>query len=83
MIPSPPDGFAGTRAAEPSFPAVRDFPPDHMRFVGRKPEVRLRRIEDLKHGTNPAKKAGGQKTSLRWVLEKMHANLRYHLTNHH
>ncbi len=25
-----------------SFPAERDFPSDHIRFVGRKPQVRLR-----------------------------------------
>ena len=37
-------------------PALRDFPSDPMQFVGRKPEVRLRRIEDLKRGTNPAKR---------------------------
>ena len=36
QIPSSPDGFAGTGAAGPSF----------------KPQVRLRRIEDLKQGTN-------------------------------
>jgi hypothetical protein len=35
-IPSSPKGFAGTRAAGPSF----------------KPQVRLRLIEDLKRGTN-------------------------------
>jgi hypothetical protein len=35
-IPSSPKGFAETRAAGPSF----------------KPQVRLRRIEDLKRGTN-------------------------------
>jgi hypothetical protein len=29
-----------------------DFPPDPIIFVGRKPQVRLRRIEDLKRGTN-------------------------------
>jgi hypothetical protein len=33
-------------------PAERDFPPDPIIFVGRKPQVRLRRIEDLKRGTN-------------------------------
>ena len=38
-IPSSPKGFAGTRAAEPSFPAERDFPPDQILFVGRKPEA--------------------------------------------
>jgi hypothetical protein len=38
-------GFWFKIAAGPSFPAERDFPPDPIRFVGRKPEVRLRRIE--------------------------------------
>ena len=33
-------------------PALRDFPFDLIRVVGHKPEVRLRRIEDLKRGTN-------------------------------
>jgi hypothetical protein len=45
-------GFWFKIAAGPSFPAARDFPPDQILFVGRKPEVRLRRIEDLKRGTN-------------------------------
>jgi hypothetical protein len=61
-------GFWFKIAAEPSFPAQRDFPPDQILFVGRpalrdspstlirlvghKPLVRLRRIEDLKRGTN-------------------------------
>jgi hypothetical protein len=47
-IPSSPRekrGFAGTRTAGPSF----------------KPQVRLRRIEDLKRGTNPAEKGGRPK----------------------
>jgi hypothetical protein len=34
-IPSSPKGFAGTRAAVPSFPTSRDFPPDLNIFVGR------------------------------------------------
>jgi len=33
-------------------PALRDFPSDLILLVGHKPEVRLRRIEDLKRGTN-------------------------------
>jgi hypothetical protein len=35
-------------AVGPSFPAKRDFPPDQILFVSRKPEVRLRRIEGFK-----------------------------------
>jgi hypothetical protein len=38
-ISSSPKGFAGTRAAGPSFPTARDFPPDQILFVGRKPEA--------------------------------------------
>jgi hypothetical protein len=37
-IPSSPKGFAGTRAAGPSFPALLDSPHDY--------------VEDLKRGTN-------------------------------
>jgi len=48
---------------------MRDFPSDQILTVGHIPEVRLRRIEDLKGGTDPAEKgAGDQKTFLRWVL---------------
>jgi hypothetical protein len=47
---------------------MRDFPSDQILFVGRKPQVRLRRIEDLKQSPNPAEKAGDKKTFLRWVL---------------
>ena len=32
-------GFWFKIAAGLSFPAVRDFPPDHIRFVGRKPQA--------------------------------------------
>jgi hypothetical protein len=45
-------GFWFKIAAGSSFPAEQDFAPDQKLFVGRKPEVRLRRIEDLKRGTN-------------------------------
>jgi hypothetical protein len=45
-------GFWFKIAAEPSFPALLDSPSDLILLVGRKPEVRLRRIEDLKRGTN-------------------------------
>jgi hypothetical protein len=45
-------GFWFKIAAELIFPALLDFPPDSIIFVGRRPEVRLRRIEDLKIGTN-------------------------------
>ena len=38
-IPPSPKGFAGTRAAAPSFPARRDLPPDQILFVGRKPQA--------------------------------------------
>jgi hypothetical protein len=38
-IPSSPKGFAGTRAAGRSFPALLDFPSDLNIFVGRKPEA--------------------------------------------
>jgi len=54
-IPSSPRekrGFAETGAAKPSFPVKRDFLPGQIPFVGRKPQVRLRRIEDLKRGIN-------------------------------
>jgi hypothetical protein len=40
---------------------MRDFPSDQILFVGRKPQVRLRRIEDLKQSPNPAEKGGRQK----------------------
>ncbi len=54
-------GFWFKIAAGPSFPAKRDFPSDQMPFVGRKPQVHLRRIEDLKRSTNPAEKGGRPK----------------------
>jgi len=38
-------GFWFKIAAGPSFPALRDSPSDLMLLVGRKPQVRLRRIE--------------------------------------
>jgi hypothetical protein len=44
-------GFWYKIAAGQSFPAKRDFPSGQIPFVGRKPLVRLRRIEDLKRGT--------------------------------
>ena len=40
-------GFWYKVAAGTSFPAGRDFPSDQIFFVGRKPQVRLRRIEDV------------------------------------
>jgi hypothetical protein len=38
-IPSSPNGFAGTRAAGPSFPALLDSPSDLIRLVGHKPQA--------------------------------------------
>jgi len=40
---------------------MRDFPSDQILTVGHIPEVRLRRIEDLKGGTDPAEKGGRPK----------------------
>jgi hypothetical protein len=45
-------GFWLKIAAGPNFPAAQDFPSDRKISVGRKPQVRLRRIEDFKQGTN-------------------------------
>jgi hypothetical protein len=50
--PSEKRGFAETGAAGTRFPAMRDFPSGQISFVGLRPLVRLRRIEDLKPGTN-------------------------------
>jgi len=61
-------GFWFKIAAEPSFPALRDFPPDHILFVGRNPEAYccMSRI-----WSEAPTKILGQKTFLRWVLENV------------
>jgi hypothetical protein len=45
-------GFWFKISAGPGFPALLDSPSDLIIFVGHTPQVRLRRIEDLKRGTN-------------------------------
>jgi hypothetical protein len=45
-------GFWFKIAAGPSFPAKRDFPPDQILLVDRKPQATLLVVENLKRGTN-------------------------------
>ena len=64
-IPSSPKGFAETRAAGPSSPAKRDFPPDPNSFVGRKPQAYGFRSRIW---NSVPTKIRGQKTFLKWIL---------------